>query len=110
MLIGLLVFWLMTALGLWLVSLLASDVRAQSTGSAPILARDMMAIADHAQALLILLQWLAEQQPALHLTAVGHRIVHGGGVAKVIKPQGLWIPNRQALYQQPVPVPHKTIE
>ena len=78
MLIGLLVIWLMTATGLWLVTLLVSGVRARSTGSAPILARDM-AIADHAQALLILLQWLAEQQPALHLTAVGHRIVYGGG-------------------------------
>ena len=108
MLIGVLVIWLITATGLWLVTLLVSGVRARSTGSAPILARDM-AIADRAQALQILLQWLAEQQPALHLTAVGHRIVHGG-VAKVIKPQGLWIPNRQALYQQPVPVPHKTIE
>jgi len=55
MLIGLLVFWLMTALGLWLVTLLASGVWARSTGSAPILARDL-AIADQAQALQILLQ------------------------------------------------------
>ena len=33
MLIGLLVFWLMTALGLWLVTLLVSGVRARSVGS-----------------------------------------------------------------------------
>ena len=33
MLIGLLVFWLMTATGLWLVTLLVSGVRARSVGS-----------------------------------------------------------------------------
>lgn len=53
------------------------DGRTGETGGAPVLARDI-SIADHAQALQTLLQWLAEQQPALQLTAVGHRIVHGG--------------------------------
>ncbi len=41
------------------------------------IARDI-SIADRAQALRILLDWLAEQQPALQLTAAGHRIVPGG--------------------------------
>ena len=53
------------------------DGRAGETGDTPVLARDI-SIADHAQALRILLDWLVEQQPALQLTVAGHRIVHGG--------------------------------